>query len=89
MPGQPFPVFPRQFTLENYRSAAGFTAIIARLRSEGPTFSVHPLCRTPLRLATQKRCRIVQKLWTLFLPCGTLRKNGNRAPDRLIPVLKN
>jgi hypothetical protein len=56
MPGQPVRSrvfdFPRQFTLENYRSATGFTAIIARLRSEGPTFSVNPLCRTSLRPAT-------------------------------------
>jgi hypothetical protein len=81
MPGQPARLrvsdFPRQFTLENYRSAAGFTAIIVRLCSEDPTFSVNPLCRTFLRTAIQKDSHTVQKLWTLVLPCGMLRKSGH------------
>jgi hypothetical protein len=84
MPGQParsrVSDFPRQFTLENHRSAAGFTACIVRLSSEDPTFSVHPLCRTLLRPATQKDFHVVQKLWTLILPCGTLRKSCPSCP---------
>jgi hypothetical protein len=80
MPGQPARSrasdFPRQFTLENHRSAAGFTACIVRLCSKSPTFSVNPLCRTLLRPAIQKDFHVVQKLWTLVLPCGTLRKRG-------------
>ncbi|HEY1657949.1 MAG TPA: hypothetical protein VGG14_06360 [Candidatus Sulfotelmatobacter sp.] len=66
MPGQPVRSrvsdFPRQFTLENYRSAAGFTAFIVRLSSKCPTFSVNPLCRTLLRSAIQKYSQVVQKL---------------------------
>ena len=66
MPGQParsrVSDFPRQFTLENHRSAAGFTAFIVRLSSKDPTFSVNPLCRTLLRSAIQKDSQVVQKL---------------------------
>ena len=63
MPGQPDARgfrFPRQFTLENYRSAAGFTAIIVRLRSEGPTFSVNPPaapCCVPQHKKISTLCR--------------------------------
>ncbi len=82
MPGQPvphsraFPIFPRQFTLENRRSAAKFAAIVVRQAFGGPTYSVNPLCGRLLLAATEKHFALVQKLWRMTLPCGRLRKNG-------------
>jgi hypothetical protein len=78
MPGQPacaraLPIFPRQFTLENRRSAARLAVIIVA-SPEGPTFSLHSLCGRLLRVATEKHFVLVQKLWTIELPCGRLRK---------------
>ena len=66
--------FPRQFTLENYRSAASFAAIIVRQASEGPTYSVNPLCGKLLQAATEKHFALVQKLWRIRVACGSLRK---------------
>jgi hypothetical protein len=82
VPGQPahacaFPIFPRQFTLENCRSAAGVAAIVVRQALEGPTYSVNPLCGRLFRAATEKPFALVQKLWTMRLPCGKLRKTEN------------
>jgi hypothetical protein len=67
--------FPQQFTLENRRSAAGFAANLVRQALEGPTYSVTPLCGTTMRVATEKHFALVQKLWTIKLHCGSLRKN--------------
>ena len=81
MPRQPartraLPIFPRQFTLENYRFAAASPQSSWRA-SEGPTFSVNSLCGRSWRVATEKRFALVQKLWTIRLPCGRLRKTQN------------
>lgn len=46
--------------------------------SQGPTFSVNSLCGRLLHLATEKLLAIVQKLWTMELPCGSLRKTKNK-----------
>jgi hypothetical protein len=43
----------------------------------GPTYSVNPLCGRLLRAATKKHFALVQKLWTIRLPCGRLRKTEN------------
>lgn len=88
MPGQPArtharSVSPRQFTLENYRFAASFAAIIVRRASGGPTFSVNSLCGRSWRVATAKPLALVQKLWTLRLPCGRLRKTVKESPDQI------
>lgn len=84
MPGQPVTLarsdFPRQFTLENYRLAASFAAIVVWRASEDPTFSVNSLCGRSWRVATAKRFALVQKLWTMKLPCGRLRKNKHKLP---------
>jgi hypothetical protein len=39
--------------------------------------SLNPLSPTLLRLATQKSCEVVQKLWRMRLPCGRPRKTKN------------
>ena len=67
--------FPRQFTLENYRSAASFAAIIVRQASESPTYSVNPLCGRLLLAATENKFPLVQKLWRMRVACGRLRKS--------------
>jgi hypothetical protein len=41
---------------------------------ENSTFSLNPLWAGLLRPATEKHFALVQKLWTLRLPCGCLRK---------------
>jgi len=79
MPGQPvrahaLPNFPWQFTLENCQSATGVTAIIVRQALRIATYSLNPLWGRMLRPATRKHFALVQKLWTVKLPCGRLRK---------------
>jgi len=80
MPGQParararFPNFPWQFTLENCQSATGVTAIIHWQALRIATYSLNPLWYGMLRVATEKHFLLVQKLWTIVLPCGSLRK---------------
>jgi len=69
-----FPNFPWQFTLENCQSATGVTAIINRQALRIATYSLNPLCSRMSRLATEKHFSVVQKLWTMRLPCGRLRK---------------
>ena len=93
-PGQPVALarvfwrIPRQFTLENRRSAAGFAAIVVRQASEGPTYSVNPLCSRLLRAATEKHFALVQKLWTMRLPCGRLRKNAENCEGEICRSLQ-
>jgi hypothetical protein len=41
---------------------------------ENSTFALHPLSFTTSRPATEKHFFLVQKLWTIGLPCGSLRK---------------
>jgi len=81
MPGQPacayaLPIFPRQFTLENCRSAAGVTAIIRWQALRIATFSLNPLSGRMFRAATKKLSLLVQKLWRIRLACGGLRKSA-------------
>ena len=59
MPGQPvralaLPIFPRQFTLENCQSAAGYTVIVVRQAVRITTYSLNPLSGRMLRPATEK-----------------------------------
>lgn len=67
---------PRQFTLENCQSATGVTAIIVRQAVRIATYSLHPLSGRMLRPAIKKHFPLVQKLWTMRLPCGRLRKSA-------------
>jgi len=39
--------------------------------------SLHPLSDRWLRVATQKPCFVVKKLWRTYLPCGSPRKTEN------------
>jgi|GEM_PF-3755552 hypothetical protein len=81
MPGQPartharfrFPpaIHPRELPV-----CRQFAAIIVRRALGGPTFSVNPLCGRSSGAATEKHLALVQKLWTMRLPCGGLRKIG-------------
>jgi hypothetical protein len=41
---------------------------------ENATFSLNPLSSGKLRAATEKHYPLVQKLWRVRLPCGSLRK---------------
>jgi hypothetical protein len=43
------------------------------------TFSLNPLSARMSRPATQKPFAIVQKLWTVRLPCGKLRKSAQES----------
>jgi hypothetical protein len=73
------PIFPRQFTLENCRSAAGFTAIVVRQAVRIATYSLNPLSGRMLRPATEKHFVLVKKLWTMRLACGRLRKSPHES----------
>jgi hypothetical protein len=42
---------------------------------------VDPLWSRMLRAATEKHCTLVQKLWTVSLPCGRLRKTKRQFPS--------
>jgi hypothetical protein len=81
MPGQPVALarvfwrFPRQFTLENCRLPLALPQSFGTLRKLH--VSLNPLSSRLLRLAIQKSCVVVQKLWTMRLPCGRPRKTKN------------
>ncbi len=81
MPGQPvalariFWSVPRQFTLANRRLPLALPQSFGKLRNSH--VSVNPLSAELLRPATQKSCALVQKLWTMRLPCGRPRKTKN------------
>ena len=81
-PGQPvalarvFWIVPRQFTLENHRLPLALPQSFGKLRKLH--VSLNPLSATLSRLATQKPCPLVKKLWTLCLPCGRPRKTKNK-----------
>ena len=66
---------PRQFTLENRRLPLALPQSFGKLRNYH--VSLNPLSASLLRLATQKSSAIVQKLWTMRLPCGSQRKTKN------------
>ncbi len=82
MPGQPVALarvfwnVPRRFTLENHRLPLALPQSFGKLRKLH--VSLNPLSVTLLRLATQKTQPLVQKLWTLRLPCGRPRKTKNK-----------
>jgi len=80
-PGQPvalarvFWMIPRQFTLENRRLPLALPQSSGKHRNSH--VSLNPLSATSLRLATEKTSLLVQKLWTMCLPCGSPRKTKN------------
>jgi hypothetical protein len=69
-----FSDFPWQIHPRELPAATSVTAIIVRQALRVPTFSMNPLCGRTLRLATENRFALVQKLWRMSLPCGSLRK---------------
>ena len=68
--------FPWRFTLENRQLPPASPQSIVRQALRVPTFSVNPLWARRLRAATEKHLALVQKLWTIVLPCGMLRKTA-------------
>jgi hypothetical protein len=85
-PGQPvalarvFWIVPRQFTLENHRLPLALPQSFGKLRNSH--VSLNPLSASLSRLATQKTCLLVKKLWTMRLPCGRPRKTKNKSFPR-------
>jgi hypothetical protein len=71
-----FPIHRQRFTLANRRSATGYAAIAVRQALKSLTYSVNPLSFKSSRPATEKHCTLVNKLWTIVVPCGKLRKTG-------------
>ena len=81
MPGQPVCArarfqFPPAIHPRELPAATGVTANHHPVSFENSTFSLHPLSAKILRPATGKTFPLVQKLWTIRLPCGSLRKTG-------------
>ncbi len=80
-PGQPVALarvfwnVPRRFTLENHQLPLALPQSFGKLRNSH--VSLNPLSATLLRPATQKTSALVQKLWTMRLPCGRPRKTKN------------
>jgi len=79
MPGQPARAhahfrFPLAIHPRESPAATSVTAIIVRQALRVPTFSLNPLWARTLHAATENLCRRVNKLWTMRLPCGSLRK---------------
>ena len=68
--------FPPAIHPRELPAATGVTAIIVRQALRVPTFSLNPLWGRMLRPAIEKRLGFVQKLWTMRLPCGRLRKSA-------------
>jgi hypothetical protein len=66
-------MFPPAIRSRESPAAAGSAAIIGRVRNSH--VSLNPLSVTLSRRAIQKTPLIVQKLWTLRLPCGSRRKS--------------
>jgi hypothetical protein len=80
MPGQPVSArarfqFPPAIHPRELPAAISVTAIIIRQPLSFATFSLNPLSDRMLRAATEKPFPLVQKLWTMRLACGSLRKN--------------
>ena len=79
VPGQPARArahfrFPLAIHSRELPTPTGVTVIIVRQALRVPTFSMNPLWGRTLHIATEKHYRRVNKLWTMRLPCGRLRK---------------
>lgn len=80
-----FPECPPAIHPRESPAAAGSAAII-RQAQENSTFLLNPLCARLLRLATGNSPTLVQKLWTMRIPCGKPRKSQNKpAPHGFSP----
>src|ERR1017187_2041684 len=66
---------PRRFPLENRRLPLALPQSFGKLRNSH--VSLNPLSVRLFRLATQKGCGVVQKLWRMRIPCGRARKTKN------------
>ena len=88
MPGQPVRAHARfQFSPGNSPSRiaslppASPTFIIRQAETIA-TYSLNPLWSRMLRPAIEKHSALVNKLWTIGLACGSLRKNPHESwPD--------
>ena len=84
MPGQPARTrahfrFPLAIHPRELPAATGVTAIVVRQTLRITTCSLNPLWGRMLCVATQKHPALVQKLWTMSLPCGSLRKTAQES----------
>ena len=84
MPGQPLRTrarfeFPLAIHPRELPAATGVTAIIVWQALRFATYSLNPLWSRMSRSATQKRFAVVQKLWTMKLACGSLRKRAHES----------
>jgi hypothetical protein len=70
-----FPNVPRRFTLANHRRHWLSPQSFGELRNAH--VSMNLLSATMLLPAIQKPASLVQKLWTMCLPCGSPRKSKN------------
>jgi hypothetical protein len=81
MPGQPARARARfRFPTGNSRSRIAGLPPASPQSSSGAslevrTYLVGTLCGRSFRVAIEKHPPVVQKLWTLVLPCGSLRKS--------------
>jgi hypothetical protein len=75
---------PRQFTLENRRLPLTLPQSFGKLRTSH--VSLDPLSARTLHPATEKSCAVVQKLWTMPIPCGIPWKNGAKLLPRFISI---
>jgi len=80
MPGQPVRTrarfqFPPAIHPRELPAATSVTANIVRQVFRIATYSLNPLSLRMSRPATEKPFPLVQKLWTMRLPCGCLRKS--------------
>jgi hypothetical protein len=75
----------RAFPISPSNSPSRIASCHRRHRNHHPasfeisTFALHPLSFTMLRPATEKHFPLVQKLWTMGLPCGSLRKTASHS----------
>ena len=69
----PLAIHPRELP-----AATGVTAIIVQQALRVLTYSLEPLWDRTLQAATLKRFTLVQKLWTMRLACGSLRKTKGK-----------
>ncbi len=75
----------RAFPISPSNSPSRIASCHRRHRNHHPasfeisTFALHSLSVRMLRPATEKHFPLVQKLWTIGLPCGSLRKSAQES----------
>jgi hypothetical protein len=61
-------------------AATGVAAFVIQQARKLLTYALNSLCGTMLRTAIENHFALVQKLWTMTLPCGKLRKSAKQSP---------